>query len=96
VAARMLREAATSVLIARSARDSEWPRSIVAGVDGSAESGVAFSLARLVAERFGATVRATASTKDHLDEQAARKIAPDLEEDARGPLDVLVESSASC
>jgi nucleotide-binding universal stress UspA family protein len=95
VAARMLRDAPTSVLIARPARDSEWPQSIVAGVDGSASSGIAFSVARLVAERFGATVRATASTKDHLDEQAARKIAPDLDEDARGAVDVLVEASAS-
>jgi nucleotide-binding universal stress UspA family protein len=66
-----------------------------AGVDESAESGVAFSVARLVAERFGATVRAVASTKDHLDEQAAREIAPDLDEDARGAVDVLVEASAS-
>jgi nucleotide-binding universal stress UspA family protein len=95
VAATMLRDAPTSVLIARAARDSEWPRSIVAGVDGSASSVVAFSVARVVAERFGATVRAIASTKDHLDEQAARKIAPDLDEDARGAVDILVEASAS-
>jgi nucleotide-binding universal stress UspA family protein len=95
VAARMLRDAPTSVLIARPARESEWPRSIVAGVDGSAESGLAFSVARLVAERFGGTARAVASTKDHLDEQAARKIATHLEEDARGAVDVLVEASAS-
>jgi len=95
VAASMLRDAPTSVLIARPARDSEWPRSIVAGVDGSAESGLAFSVARLVAERFGATVRAAASTKDHLDEQAAREIASDLDEDARGAVDVLVDASAS-
>ena len=95
VAAKMIRDAHSSVLIARPARDSEWPQSIVAGVDGSAESGAAFSVARVVAERFGATVRATASTKDHLDEQAARKIAPDLEEDARGAVDVLVDASAS-
>jgi nucleotide-binding universal stress UspA family protein len=95
VAARMIRDAPTSVLIARPARDSDWPRSIVAGVDGSAESGFAFSVARLVAERFGGTVRAIASTKDHLDEQAARKIAPDHDEDPRGAVDVLVEASAS-
>jgi nucleotide-binding universal stress UspA family protein len=95
VAARMIRDAPASVLVARPARDNEWPRSIVAGVDGSVESGVAFSVARLVAERFGATVRAAASTKDHLEEQAARDIAPDLEEDARGAVEVLVEASGS-
>ena len=95
VAARMIRDAPTSVLIARPPRDSDWPRSIVAGVDGSAESGVAFSVARLVAERFGGTVRAVASTKDHLDDQAPRKIAPDHDEDARGAVDVLVEAPAS-
>jgi nucleotide-binding universal stress UspA family protein len=95
VAARMIRDASTSILIARPARESEWPQSIVAGVDGSAESGLAFSVARLVAERFGATVRAAASTKDHLDAQAAREIAPDLEEDARGAVEALVEASDS-
>ena len=95
VASRMIRDAPTSVLIARPARDSDWPQSVVAGVDGSAESGFAFDVARLIGERFGATVRATASTKDHLDKQAAREIAPDLEEDRRGAVDVLVEASAS-
>jgi nucleotide-binding universal stress UspA family protein len=72
VAARMIRDAPSSILIARPARDNGWPQSIVAGVDGSEESGVAFSVARLVAERFGATVRTAASTKGDLDEQAAR------------------------
>jgi nucleotide-binding universal stress UspA family protein len=95
VAARVIRDAPTSVLIARPTRDSKWPQSIVAGVDGSAESGVAFGVARQVAERFGATLRAAASTKDHLDEQAAREIAPGLEEDARGAVEVLVEASGS-
>ena len=95
VAASMLRDAPTSVLIARPARDSDWPRSVVAGVDGSAASGVAFSVAHLVAERFGGTARAIASTKGHLDEHAARRIAPDLDEDARGAVEVLVDESAS-
>jgi hypothetical protein len=47
VAARMLRDATCSVLVARAARDSEaWPGAIVVGVDGSAESAAAFTIAR--------------------------------------------------
>jgi nucleotide-binding universal stress UspA family protein len=91
----MLRDAPTSVLIARPARDPDWPGSIVAGVDGSAHSEAAFEVARLVADRFGGTVRAVASTKDDLEEDAARRIAPHLEEDARGAVDVLVDASAA-
>ena len=81
VAARMLRDAPCSVLIAREARDDEaWPQTVLAGVDGSAESGAAFEVAQSVAERVGGSVRAIAATKDQLDREAARAIAADLEE----------------
>jgi nucleotide-binding universal stress UspA family protein len=96
VAAKMLRDATCSVLIARPARDSEtWPQTIVAGVDGSAESAAAFTIATSVAERFGGSVRAVASTKDQLDREAAQAIAPELEERGEAAVDVLVEASAS-
>jgi nucleotide-binding universal stress UspA family protein len=94
VAARMLRDATCSVLIARPARDPEvWPREIIVGVDGSGESAAAFAVARSVADRFGVSVRALASTKDQLDRDAAQAIAPGLEEQGESALDLLVAAS---
>jgi nucleotide-binding universal stress UspA family protein len=96
VAARMLRHATCSVLIARAARDSEtWPQTIVAGVDGSLESAAAFTVARSVAARFSGSVRAVASAKDQLDREAARAIAPELEEQGDRALNALVAASES-
>jgi nucleotide-binding universal stress UspA family protein len=96
VAARMLRDATCSVLVAREARDSEaWPKPVVAGVDGSLESAAAFTVARSVAARFGGSVRAVASTKDQLDRDAARAIAPELDEQGGRALNALVAASES-
>jgi nucleotide-binding universal stress UspA family protein len=96
VAARMLRDATCSVLVARAARYPEaWPQTIVVGVDGSAESAAAFTVATSVAERFGGSVRVLASTKDQLDREVAHAIAPELEERGEAAVDVLVEASAS-
>jgi nucleotide-binding universal stress UspA family protein len=96
VAARMLRDAPCSVLIARESNDMEsWPKSVVVGVDGSLESGAAFTAARSVAERFDGGVRAVASTKDQLDREAAHAIAPELEEHPEGAVDVLAAASES-
>jgi nucleotide-binding universal stress UspA family protein len=94
VATRMLRDATCSVLVSRPARDPEaWPGAIVVGVDGSLESAAAYTVARSVAERFGGSVQAVASTKDQPDLEAARAIAPELEEqDGRGA-DTLVAAS---
>jgi nucleotide-binding universal stress UspA family protein len=94
VAARMLRDATCSVLVARAARDAEaWPRTVVAGVDGSLESAAAFTVARSLAGRFGGSVRAVASTKDQLDREAALAIAEELEEHGASALDVLVDAA---
>jgi nucleotide-binding universal stress UspA family protein len=94
VAARMLRDATCSVLVARPARNAEaWPRTVVVGVDGSVESGAAFTVARSVAARFGSTLRAVASTNDQLDREAAQAIAPELEEHAAPAVDVLVAAA---
>jgi nucleotide-binding universal stress UspA family protein len=96
VAARMLRDATCSVLVARAARDlAAWPQTIAVGVDGSAESAAAFAVARSVAERFGGSVRALASTKDQLDREAAHAIAPELEEHGGRARDALVAASES-
>jgi nucleotide-binding universal stress UspA family protein len=96
VAARILRDATCSVLVARAARDSEaWPQTVVAGVDGSLESAAAFTVARSVAARFGGSVRAVASTKDQLDREAAEAIAPELEEHGEPAVNALVAASES-
>jgi nucleotide-binding universal stress UspA family protein len=96
VASRMLRDAPCSVLIARAAREPDaWPRSVVVGVDGSAESAAAMRVARLIAEQFGAALRAVASSKDQLDAEAIRAIAPELEEEPEHPVEVLVRASDS-
>jgi nucleotide-binding universal stress UspA family protein len=96
VTARMLRDATSSVLVARPARDSDaWPQTVVAGVDGSLESAAAFTIARSLAGRFGGGVRAVASTKDQLDREAAEAIAPGLEEHGEPALNVLVSASES-
>jgi universal stress protein A len=54
VAARMLRDAKCSVLVARPTQDLEtWPQQIVVGFDGSPEADAALTVARSLAERFG-------------------------------------------
>jgi nucleotide-binding universal stress UspA family protein len=96
VAARMLRDAPCSVLVARAARDAEaWPRTVVAGVDGSLESAAAFAVARSLAARFGGSVRAVASARDQLDREAARAISPELEQHDAPAVGVLVAASES-
>ena len=94
VAARMLRDAACSVLVARAAGDDDaWPQTVVVGVDGSLESAAAFSVARSVAARFGGNLRAVASMGDQLDREAAQAIAPGLEEHGELAVNVLVAAS---
>jgi nucleotide-binding universal stress UspA family protein len=96
VAARMLRDAPCSVLIARAAKEPRaWPQAIVAGIDGSAESAAALAVARSVAERFGADLRAIASTKDGLDQERARELAPELEEESDRAVPALAAAAQS-
>jgi nucleotide-binding universal stress UspA family protein len=90
VATHLLHEAKCSVLIARAPRNLErWPRSIVAGLDGSTESAVATRMARQLGERFGARVRAVAAAGGHTDLDMARRIAVDLEVLPGKPVDEL-------
>jgi nucleotide-binding universal stress UspA family protein len=90
VATHMLHEAPCSVLIAREPRDpSHWPRSIVVGVDGSPQSGEAAAVARELAVRFGAKLRCVVAPAGDADLDAARRIAPDLEELEGNPVDEL-------
>jgi nucleotide-binding universal stress UspA family protein len=96
VAARMLRDAPCSVLIARKARDPQsWPQSVVVGVDGSAESAAAFTVADSIVARFGASLHAVASARDQLDRETAQAIAPELEERPGRAVDLLTAASES-
>jgi nucleotide-binding universal stress UspA family protein len=97
VAARMLREAPCSVLIARPARDPDtWPQRVVAGVDGSAESGLAVAAARSVASSCRAELRIVLATNDQIDRDLAERIAPELEErDGRGVAVLAAESETA-
>jgi nucleotide-binding universal stress UspA family protein len=96
VAARMLRDAPCSVLIAREARDEKmWPQSVVVGIDGSLESAGAFAVAHSLAERFGADVRAIASSGDQVDREAAHAITSGLEEQPGRAVEALAAASNS-
>lgn len=60
----VLHEASCSVLVARETPDPEtWPRTIVAGTDGTQEAERAVAVARELAERLGARVYLV--TADH-------------------------------
>lgn len=94
VAARMLHEAPCPVLIARPARDLDtWPQTIVVGVDGSPESELAVATARSVARSCRAELHIVSATSDHVDLDAARRIAPDLEERDGRALGMLTSAS---
>jgi nucleotide-binding universal stress UspA family protein len=96
VAARMLRDAPCSVLIARAAQEPEtWPQAVVVGIDGSVGSAAAFTVARLVAGRFGARLLTLAATGDPLDTAAAQLIATEVEERQGGAVDLLAAASES-
>jgi nucleotide-binding universal stress UspA family protein len=62
---------------------------IVVGVDGSPESAAAADVARGLGERFDVSVRFVAAARGHVDLDAARAIAPELEELPAPPLDEL-------
>jgi nucleotide-binding universal stress UspA family protein len=91
VATFMLHEAPCSVLVARDVGGVEtWPRTVVAGVDGSSESAAALAEAKELAGRFGAHLRVVVATADrHADVAAARELEPEIEERDGNAVDVL-------
>jgi nucleotide-binding universal stress UspA family protein len=94
VATRMLHEAPCSVLIARPARDPDtWPQAIAVGVDGSSESALAVAAARSLASSSGADLRIVSATTDQVDREAARRLAPELEERDGRAIGVLMTES---
>jgi nucleotide-binding universal stress UspA family protein len=95
VSTYLLHEAPCSVLIARGSVDpTGWPRRIVVGVDGSADSARAVEATAELARRRHAEVRAILATKDaRLDLEAALRLAPGCEEHDGKALDVLAVAS---
>jgi nucleotide-binding universal stress UspA family protein len=96
VATYVLHEAPCSVLIARPCGEPElYPRSIVAGFDGSDSSRAALAVARQIADRSKATLRVVAAAGGaKLPLDPIREHAPDAHLDHRPPLDALIEESA--
>jgi nucleotide-binding universal stress UspA family protein len=91
VTTHLLHEAPCSVLIARGTIDADhWPTGIVVGLDGSPDSERALDAAREVSSRFGSTVRVITAMRDaHVDLEAVRRMAADLEEHDATPIDAL-------
>lgn len=97
VATSLLHDAPCAVLVARGpVVPGRWPRRIVVGLDGSAGSAHAYEAARALAARTGAELRAIVATQDaRVDVEAAKAIAPGLEEHDARALDVLDVASES-
>jgi nucleotide-binding universal stress UspA family protein len=91
VSTYLLHEAPCAVLAVRGPIDAErWPRSVVAGIDGSESSARALVAARELAHRYGAPLRVLVAAQDaHVDLEAARRLAPEAEEHDARALDVL-------
>jgi nucleotide-binding universal stress UspA family protein len=95
VATYVLHEAQCSVLVARSSGSpEEFPRSVVAGFDGSQCGAEALALARSLAEEMGAGVHVVAAAGGQkLALDPVRELAPDVSVDHRPPVDALVAAS---
>ena len=91
ISTHLLHEAPCAVLVARgSIETTRWPRHIVVGLDGSPDSERALHAALALASRFDREVRVITATQDaHVDLDAARRMAPDLEEHDARALDAL-------
>jgi nucleotide-binding universal stress UspA family protein len=94
VATRVLHEAPCSVLVARSA-DGPWPRSIVAGIDGSDGSLSAAAVAQDVATRTGSAIRflvARGASPADLAEESAADCGYDVAYTDEKPVPALLEA----
>lgn len=93
----LLREARSSVLLARS---GSWPAGhperIVAGVDGSPQSTRAADVARALSQRFGARLSFVVGLGGKLrDAEGVTELFPEAVVNERSPVDALVSASDS-
>jgi nucleotide-binding universal stress UspA family protein len=95
VAGELLHRAPCSVLVARPSTDAEaFPRSIVAGLDGSAAAEHALDAAEHVAGRLRVPLRViTAGQGTSVELDAVRRRSPSVEEIDARPVEALVTAS---
>lgn len=91
VAGDLLHRAPCSVLVARSPlAGAAFPASIVAGVDGSAQSRVALAVAARLADRFAASLRVVVGLRGKdIDPEAVRLLASQVDLVDLPPVDAL-------
>jgi nucleotide-binding universal stress UspA family protein len=100
VATALIHSAPCSVFLARPGADDGFPRSLVVGLDGSAQSRAAARAAAAIAQRTGATVQGlVAMGGAPVDHAEVRSIAIDsggfpLTEDGRDPVDAFSDVDA--
>jgi nucleotide-binding universal stress UspA family protein len=94
-ATELIHKAPCSVLVARKA-GAEFPRRIVAGVDGSPESAAAYAVARYLCERFSAELwPVVAHGGEEVDKQRVAQIVDRRQEDLPDePVQALVSAAA--
>jgi nucleotide-binding universal stress UspA family protein len=93
-ATELIHKAPCPVLVVRPA-SNDFPRRIVVGVDGSAESAQAYAIAEYLAARFEADLwPVAASGGDGFDKQRVREIVGRYEELADDPVRALVATAA--
>lgn len=94
VAGALLHQAPCSVLVAREPAAAPFPRSLVVGIDGSAEAERALAVARTLAARFAAPLRiVTALRGKTVDLPRVHLVAPRVEEIDEPPVEALQEAS---
>ncbi len=94
VATALLHHAPCSVLLARTPQFGEFPASIVAGVDGSAPSLAAATVAKAIADRFGSELLiVTATGSKRVDLEAIEAFPAPYVTDSRTPVEALVDLS---
>lgn len=95
VATMVLHDAPCSVLLARAPTDAEgFPRAVVVGVDGSAQSAQAVAVAFELGKRLGASVRpVVAAGGKGFDLGSVRRLVGEVEIDPRHPVEALAACS---
>lgn len=94
VTTTLLHEAPCSVLVARPSSGGSFPRRILVGFDGSADSAEALAAARELADRRGSELRALVALGGKgVGIDAVRRALPGVEEQRAAPVSALVDAS---